>query len=65
MAKRRKASMFGGMNRPKRSPPGTLKDELNTRAKELIETVLKPKHVKSPPKGHQFTYLAHVRFSAL
>jgi hypothetical protein len=60
MAKPRKAWMFSPGKRPKASLPGTLKDELDTKARELIETVLKPKHVEPPLKGHQFNYLVDI-----
>ena len=40
--------------------PGTLKDEVDTKARELIETVLKPKHVQPPPTGHQLNYITDI-----
>jgi hypothetical protein len=60
MAKRRKAWMFSARKKPKASLPGTLKDELDTRARELIETGLKPKHVEPPPTGHQLNYITDI-----
>jgi hypothetical protein len=38
----------------------TLKDEVDTKAKDLNETVLKPKYVERPPKGHQLNYLTDI-----
>jgi hypothetical protein len=35
----------------------TLKREVTTKANELIETVLKPKHIQPPPENPQFNYI--------
>ena len=53
MPKPRKAWTFSPGKKPKSALPGTLKDEVDTKARELIETVLKPKHVQPPPKDEQ------------
>jgi hypothetical protein len=45
--------MPGPAGKPKSSLPGTVKDEVETKARELIETVLKPKHIQPPPEGSQ------------
>jgi len=37
-----------------------LKQEVNQKAGDLIENVLKPKHVQTPPKGHQLNYLVDI-----
>jgi hypothetical protein len=34
-----------------------LKQEVNRKAGDLIENVLKPRHVEPPPKGRQLNYL--------
>src|SRR5271165_3170838 len=60
MAKQRKAWMFSPGKKPKASLPGTVKDEVDTKARELIENVLKPKHVHPPPKGHQLNYITDI-----
>ena len=49
----------------KNSLPGTRKGEVDTKARELIETVLKPKHVKPPPEGHQLNYITDITFKWL
>jgi hypothetical protein len=63
MAKQGKYWVFGT---PRRSLRGTVMDEVDTKAGELIEGVLKPKHVKPPPTGHQLNYitpaLVHTHF---
>jgi hypothetical protein len=57
MAKKRKAQPFSPGKKPKVSLPPTLKDEVDTKVRELVETVLKPRHIKPPPKDHQLNYL--------
>jgi hypothetical protein len=37
-----------------------LKQEVNQKAGDLIENVLKPKHVEPPPKGRQLNYLVDI-----
>jgi hypothetical protein len=37
-----------------------LKQEVDQKATDLIENVLKPKHVQPPPKGHQLNYLVDI-----
>src|SRR5205809_5660191 len=60
MAKPRKGWTFGPGKKPKTALPGTVKDEVDTKARELIETVLKPKHVQPPPQGHQLNYITDI-----
>ncbi len=38
----------------------TLKREVTTKANELIETVLKPKHIQPPPENPQFNYIVDI-----
>ena len=49
------------MQTPKRSSspkaPDTLKAEVERKAKELVETALKPKHVQPPPRSPRFNYI--------
>jgi hypothetical protein len=40
--------------------PETLKAEVEVRARELIDTVLKPQHVKTPPKDERFNYIIDI-----
>ena len=37
-----------------------IKQEVNQKAGDLIEDVLKPRHVELPPKGHQLNYLVDI-----
>jgi hypothetical protein len=42
---------------PKPKVPNAIKVELKTKATELIDTVLKPEHVKPPPKNAKWNYI--------
>ena len=57
MAKQGQYWVFGN---PRRPLSGTVKDEVDTKAGELIEGVLKPKHAKPPPTGHQLNYITNI-----
>ena len=43
------------------SVSASLKAEVEAKAKELIDNVLKPKHVKSPTIGQEFNYIIDIR----
>jgi hypothetical protein len=60
MAKPRKAWTFSAGKTPSVSLPSTLKDEVDSKARELIETVLKPKHIEPPPKDERFNYITDI-----
>ena len=60
MAKQRKAWTFRPGKKLKTALPGTLKDEVDAKARELIETVFKPKHVQPPPTGRQLNYITDI-----
>src|SRR5437763_16896389 len=45
---------------PKPAVPETLKAEVEAKAKDLIETVLKPKSVKQPPRDKRWNYIIDV-----
>jgi len=49
--------------RPAKNPkavPDSLKAEVETKAKDLIENVLKPRHVKPPKKDAQSNYITDI-----
>ncbi len=60
MPKPRKAWTLSPGKKAKVSLPGTLKDEVDTKAKELIEKVLKAKHIQPPPEGSQSNYITDI-----
>ena len=45
---------------PKPAVPDDLRAAVEAKAKELIETVLKPRHVKPPPKAPRWNYLTDI-----
>jgi hypothetical protein len=61
MAKPPKAWTFSPGKKPPSALPGTIKDEVDTKAKELIEFVLKPKHVQPPPADVSFNYITDIQ----
>ena len=44
----------------KPSVPDGIKTAVEAKAKELIDTVLKPQHVKPPPKNARFNYIIDI-----
>lgn len=60
MAKMPKTWMMAQRTGSKPKPPESLKAEVSSKAKKLIESVLKPKHVKSPPENDQFNYITDI-----
>jgi len=42
---------------PKPKVSGIVKVELEAKATELIDAVLKPEHIKSPPKNAKWNYI--------
>src|SRR6266545_3940178 len=40
--------------------PAAVKAEVQDRAQQLVETVLKPQHLKPPPKDDRFNYLVDI-----
>lgn len=43
------------------SVTGSIKAEVETKARDLIDNVLKPKHVLPPPVGAQFNYIIDIQ----
>ena|ERR1019366_9858777 len=60
MAKQRKGWMLTVGKSPKSSVADSIKTELEAKANDLIETVLKPKHVLPPTKDQQFNYITDI-----
>jgi hypothetical protein len=60
MPKPRNPSIFSPGKKDKSSLPGTVKDEVETKAKQLIDKVLKPQHVQPPPEGSQSNYIIDI-----
>ena len=60
MAKQRKLSIFRPERKSTSSLPGTVKDEVETKAKELIAKVLKPKHAQPPLEDSESNYITDI-----
>ena len=60
MPKPRKAWMFNPGEKRREPLPGTIKDEVDTKSRELIETVLKPKHIEPSPQDERLNYIVDI-----
>ena len=60
MAKQRKPWEIRPQRKPKTRLPASLKAEVEAKAADLIENVLKPKHVLPPPEGERFNYIIDI-----
>lgn len=58
--KQRRTWVYSPRKQPGPKVPDSVKSEVEQAASELIEKVLKPTHIKPPPKDMQFNYLAHI-----
>lgn len=56
MAKRRRVWMYCPPKPPKPKVPDAVKAEVSTKAQQLIDEDLKPKHIAPPPKKPEFNY---------
>jgi len=45
---------------PKQTPPKQLKTEVSAKAAALVDSVLKPQHIRPPRKNAQFNYVADI-----
>ncbi len=60
MASKRKTWMPASQRRKKPQVPDSIKLILKKKADEIIENVLKPKHIKPPPTDNDFKYLVDI-----
>jgi len=60
MAKKREPWMIKPKKGSKISLPDSIKAEVETKAADLIEKVLKPTQIQKPPKGADFNYLSDI-----
>jgi len=60
MTKRQKTWIYKPPKHPKPKVPDTIKLEVEAKARELIESILKPEHVKAPPKDKNSNYIVDV-----
>lgn len=60
MASKRKMWMYSSPRRKKPHVPDSIKLILKEKADEIIENVLKPKHIEPPPTDNDFNYLVDI-----
>ena len=60
MAKRKKMWLASPPKSPKPKMLGTVKMEVEQRLNELVESLIKPKHIKFPPVDTRFNYLVDI-----
>ena len=60
MAKSRKMWVFSPPKQAKPKPPNAVKTTVSAEANELIDTVLKPTHVKPPTGDERFNYIIDI-----
>ncbi len=59
-SKQRRMWVYSPRKRPGPKMPDSVRSGVEHAASELIDKVLKPKHIKPPPKGRQFNYLVDI-----
>jgi hypothetical protein len=60
VARRRKIWVYVPPRPAKPTVPAALKLEVEAKARELVERVLKPIHVKHPPEDERFNYIVDI-----
>ncbi len=60
MPSRRKTWVYRPPKQAKPPIPDALKQEVDAMARDLIESVLKPQHIKPPPTDERFNYLVDI-----
>ena len=60
MAKRQKRWVHSPSKPPKPKVPENVKSGVKKKAEALVETVLKPKHIKPPPEDVRFNYVVDI-----
>jgi len=56
----RKVWKSQGSKRPKQKVPESLKLKVEKEADSFIQSILKPEHIKAPPKDSDFNYLVDI-----
>jgi len=57
MVKKRKQWVYSPSKPSAPKVPERVKAEVQQKADQLVETVLKPQHIEPPPKDHDFNYI--------
>ena len=57
MAERQKIWVYNPQRQPKPKVPESVKENLEAKASGLVDSILKPMHVKPPRENEQFNYI--------
>ncbi len=60
MVRTRKTWVYSSPKTPASKVPTGVKDFVQQKANELVETFLKARYIKPPPKGYRFNYLVDI-----
>ena len=60
MSKQKKVWAFSPRRSARQEVPDSIKADVEARANELVESVLKPQHVQPPPKDEHFNYIVDI-----
>ena len=60
MIRKQKRWVYNPPKPPKAKVPDEIKCALEKKATELIESILKPEHIKSPPEDNTFNYIVDI-----
>ena len=60
MTNRKKSWRSSPLKRSKPQVPSAVKAEVERQGKQLVEAVIKPKHIKPPPDDADFNYLVDI-----
>ena len=60
MAKLRRMWVYSPPKPPAPKVPASVKAEAQQKANQLVETILKPQHLKPPPKDYHFNYIVDI-----
>jgi len=60
MARSKKRWIYSPPKPPKPKVPESVKEEVERRGNELVESTLKPEHIQPPPEDARFNYLVDI-----
>ena len=60
MAERQKIWVYSPQRQPKPKAPEAVKTDLEVKASELVDSILKPMHVKPPREDEQYNYIVDI-----
>lgn len=60
MAKRQKMWVYAPPKPPAPKVPESTRAEVESKARELVKTVLEPRHIKPPPEPAEFNYVVDI-----